>query len=367
MKPDTTRTKGFFADKNRAFWLLQGGGWAGYFFLRAFGGLANSMGINYILPALIVTATGFSLTLLMSAAYRRIIRMRPVFVWTLTLLVIVVASSVFSILEVWAHARFFNPEFRPEGVQFFGAILLDLSVLGAWSGLYYGINFYLMLSQQTEDMLKAQAQASQASLAMLRYQVNPHFLFNTLNSISTLVLLKDERANSMLSRLSSFLRYSLSEDPGTRVSLEQELAALKLYFDIERMRFEDRLQTSFDIEPGAEKVCIPSMILQPLAENAVKYAVTPQEEGASIMVSARRVGQDRVFIDVADTGPGLNAARPIFVDGTGVGLKNIRDRLAESYGDKASFMLADRPEGGVVARLDIPYDTNTGKLEEPSA
>ncbi|MGB7405561.1 MAG: histidine kinase, partial [Pacificimonas sp.] len=302
MRPDTLRNKGFFADKNRAFWMMQIGGWTGYFLLRSLNGLANAMGISFILPTLIVTATGFSITLLMSAAYRRIIQMRAVYVWTLTALVIAIAAPVFSVIEVWAHARFYNVGYEPQGIEFLGAILLDLAILGAWTGLYYGINFYLMLSTQTETMLKVEAQASRASLEMLRYQVNPHFLFNTLNSISTLVLLKDERANAMLSRLSSFLRYSLAEEPGSTVTLEQELEALKLYFDIERMRFEERLQTSFDIDPFAAKACVPSLILQPLAENAVKYAVTPLEEGAEISISARRVGDDRIFIDVSDTG-----------------------------------------------------------------
>ena len=364
MTPDTLRSRGFFSDKNRAFWLLQCSGWFGYLLLRFFGGLANSTGVTFLLPSLIVTATGFSITLLMAAAFRQIIRMKPVFVWTLSLAVIAVAAPLFSILEVWAHGRFYDPGYQPEGIEFFGAILLDLAVLAAWTGLYYGINFYLMLSYQSENMLKVQAQASEASLAMLRYQVNPHFLFNTLNSISTLVLLKDERANAMLSRLSSFLRYSLAEDPGSRVTLEQELKALKLYFEIERMRFEDRLQTRFDIDPDAARAYVPSLILQPLAENAIKYAVTPQEEGAEIAVSARLVSSNRVFIEVSDTGPGLKADRPAFVDGAGVGLQNIRERLAQAYGDEAGFMLAERPEGGVVARLDIPYQTESPRPEK---
>ena len=106
---------------------------------------------------------------------------------------------------------------------------------------------------------------------MLRYQLNPHFLFNTLNSISTLVLLKQTApANAMLTRLSSFLRHTLVTEPGGKVTVEQEVEMLKLYLDIERMRFEDRLQTDFRLEPGAGHACIPSMLLQPLVENAIK-------------------------------------------------------------------------------------------------
>ena len=140
---------------------------------------------------------------------------------------------------------------------------------------------------------------------MLRYQLNPHFLFNTLNSISTLVLLKQtERANAMLSRLSSFLRYTLANEPTARVPLAQEVETLKLYLEIERMRFEDRLRPSFDIDPRVTRARLPSLLLQPLVENAIKYAVTPQEEGAEIKISAQQVG-NRVQITVSDTGPGL--------------------------------------------------------------
>ena len=298
------RNETFFADKNRAFWILQGGGWGAYLLLRVLGGLANRMGLSFILPTIIVTATGFSLTLLMAAAYRRIIAMRPVFVWTLTLLILGSASALFSVLEVFAHATFYEPGWKPQGIEFLGAILLDFSVLGAWTGLYYGINYYLLLAAQSERMLKVSAQANSAQLEMLRYQLNPHFLFNTLNSISTLVLLKQtERANAMLSRLSSFLRYSLVGEREGLATIAQEAEALKLYLDIERTRFEERLRTRFDIAPQAMAARLPSLLLQPIVENAIKYAVTPLEDGADIHIDARVMG-DRLVITVADTGPG---------------------------------------------------------------
>lgn len=350
------RNQGFFADKNRAFWVLQGAGWGFYLVLRTTSGLANGMGIAFVLPAILATATGFSLTLLMASAYRRIIRMKPVFVWSLSLAVLISASAVFSVLEVWAHATFYDQSWRPRGVEFFGAILLDLSVLGAWTGLYYGINFYLMLAAQSERMLRIAAQANEAQLAMLRYQLNPHFLFNTLNSISTLVLLKQtERANAMLSRLSSFLRYSLVGEPTQLVTLAQEIEALKLYLDIEKMRFEDRLRPSFDIEPRALDARLPSLLLQPLVENSVKYAVTPLEEGADVRIAARVAG-DRLIIDISDSGPGLTDAssRPTSLS-SGVGLSNIRDRLAQAYGMGHRFETGNRQPQGFGVIIDIPY------------
>src|SRR3546814_3627222 len=140
---------------------------------------------------------------------------------------------------------------------------------------------------------------------MLRYQLNPHFPFNTLNSISTRVLLKQtEPANAMLTRLSGFLRHTLVAEPGAQVTLAQEIETLQLYLDIERMRFERRLRTQFRIEDRATRALLPSMLLQPLVENAIKYAVSPQEEGARITLSARVIGET-LRITVEDTGPGL--------------------------------------------------------------
>ena len=354
------RTQSFFSDKNRAFWVLQGGGWGAYFVLRALGGLANKMGLTFILPTFVVTLTGFSLTLLMAAAFRRIIRMRPIWMWPLTLLIVAVAALLFSVIEVRFHAWLYEPGWNPVGIEFFGAILLDLSVLGAWTALYYGINYYLLLSAQSERMLKVAAQANAAQLAMLRYQLNPHFLFNTLNSISTLVLLKHtERANAMLSRLSSFLRYSLVGDPTQLVTLAQEVEALKLYLDIERMRFEERLRFAVNVEPRAMQGQIPSLLLQPLVENAVKYAVTPMEEGAEISLDARLAG-DRLIVSLADTGPGLNDAAPKLNPSSGVGLANIRDRLAQAYGNDHRFELGPNHPHGLIVTIDIPYMPGLG-------
>ncbi len=357
--PNSRPRQSFFHDKNRAFWTLQSGGWGAYLLLRSLGGLANKMGISFILPTIIVTATGFSLTLLMAAAYRRIIRMRPVFVWTLTLALLAVASALFSFLEVWAHATFFQPGWKPQGIEFLGAILLDFSVLGAWSGLYYGINYYLLLSEQSERMTKVAAQANSAQLEMLRYQLNPHFLFNTLNSISTLVLLKQtERANAMLSRLASFLRYSLVGEREGLATVAQEAEALKLYLDIERTRFEARLRTRFDIAPDVMEARLPSLLLQPIVENAIKYAVTPSEDGADIVIDARRIGE-RLVLTVADTGPGLQASGdgPTSEGGTNVGLANIRDRLVQAYGDDHRFELADNSPHGLIVLIELPYQT----------
>jgi two-component system LytT family sensor kinase len=354
--PFRLRQEPFFDDKNRAFWILQSVGWAGYFVLRTLSGIANAMGWTFVVHTALLTATGYSITLLMAALYRRLIKMRPIFTWAISIVIVLLASASFSAIETWSHATFVRPGLRPQGLEFFSAILLDFSLLAAWSSLYYGINYYLLLEQQSDQLLRLEHQASNAQLAMLRYQLNPHFLFNTLNSISTLVLLKQtERANAMLSRLSSFLRYTLVNEPTAQVTVEQEVETLKLYLEIEKMRFEERLRPRFHIDPAVAHARLPSLLLQPLVENAIKYAVTPQEEGAEIAVEARKIGE-RVMITVADTGPGADgqALQPGQTS-TGVGLANIRDRLAQAYGAEHRFETQTNISGGFSVIIEIPY------------
>jgi LytS/YehU family sensor histidine kinase len=288
--------------------------------------------------------------------------MAPVWTLLLSLLAVMVAATTFSVIETWSVSTFLKPNFRPVGVEYLGAILLNFTLLAAWTALYYGINYFLLLEDEIRQREKLEGQASTAQLAMLRYQLNPHFLFNTLNSISTLVLLKQtERANAMLARLSSFLRYTLANEPTAKVTLAQEVETLKLYLEIEKMRFEDRLRPHFRIEPETIGARLPSLLLQPLIENAIKYAVTPAENGADMWITATREGQ-AVRIEVADNGNGEGAdlaASP----STGVGLANIRDRLAQAYGDNHRFETHSEITGGFRVFIDIPFQIE--EAEEP--
>lgn len=346
----------FFEDKNRAFWILQSSGWSGYFLLRTISGIAAGMGWMLLVHTLLLTATGYSLTLLMASLFRRLIKMMPIWTLVLSFIAVILASGTFSVIETWSVATFIKPQFRPAGVEYLSAILLDFALLTAWTALYYGINYFLLLEMEIRQREKLEGQASTAQLAMLRYQLNPHFLFNTLNSISTLVLLKQtERANAMLARLSSFLRYTLANEPTAKVTLAQEVETLKLYLEIEKMRFEDRLRPHFRIESETIGARLPSLLLQPLIENAIKYAVTPAENGADIWITACREGQ-AVRIEVADNGDGDGldfAASP----STGVGLANIRDRLSQAYGGSHRFDTRKNERGGFSVILEIPYET----------
>jgi hypothetical protein len=151
----------FFEDKNRAFWFLQSLGWAGYFFLRSLSGFANSMGPMWIVHTALLTATGYSLTLLMGALFRRLIKMKVIWTALLSLGAVVIAAMAFSIIETWSYATFLKPDARPAGFEYLGAILLNFALLAAWAALYYGINYYILLEEQiTQRERLAQAYGS---------------------------------------------------------------------------------------------------------------------------------------------------------------------------------------------------------------
>jgi sensor histidine kinase YesM len=357
----------FFANKNQAFWRLQAAGWGGALVLRAMSSIANGQPASFLVLVLIATVTGFSLSLILSVIYRILITQRALITWGVTALVLPVAVTLYAFIDAWVIGLY-----RPDSAASFAQLLigvfyLDMTLLAAWSALYYAINFYLQIEEQNDQLIRLENQATQAQLAMLRYQLNPHFLFNTLNSISTLVLLKQtEPANAMLSRLSAFLRYTLVNEPAGRVTVAQEVETLKLYLDIERMRFEERLRTTFNIDEASRAGLLPSLLLQPLVENAIKYAVGPQESGAEITITTQLVGS-MLRITVSDTGPGLqnsaadNRLSGVTFDGgepvsTGVGLANIRDRLAQAYGDQHRFEIMDPPEGGFTVLIEIPFE-----------
>jgi signal transduction histidine kinase len=350
----------FFGNKVRAFWNLQILGWAAWLGLRGVSGLANGQSFSFLIPQTISAITGFSLSLILSVCYRTLISRRPLLMWGVSFGLAGLATALWAFIDAWV-AQIQNPASEAGFTSLLlGAVYIDATSLGAWSALYFAINYFLQLEEQSDRMLRLEAQAASAQLAMLRYQLNPHFLFNTLNSISTLVLLKQaEPANAMLSRLSAFLRYTLANEPTAQVTLAQEIETLKLYLDIEKMRFEERLRPHFAIDPVVARARLPSLLLQPLVENAIKYAVTPQEDGADITISAQLAGQN-VRITVSDTGVGLSADRAdpttgVATESTGVGLANIRDRLAQAFGDQHRFDVQSGAEGGFTVIIEFPF------------
>jgi len=236
---------------------------------------------------------------------------------------------------------------------------VNLFLLGSWAGFYFGINYYLKLRNEMERALLSARLADQAQLKMLRYQLNPHFLFNTLNAISTLVLEQDgKQANSMLTKLSAFLRYSLDSDPLQKTTLAEEVRALELYLAIEKARFADRLNVVFDIDDDAMGAYVPSLILQPAIENAIKYAIAQMEMGGEIRIVAKREG-DALHMRVCDNGPNAPEDPSALLRDAknGVGLVNMRDRINYLYQDRGEFRLSHVEPKGLCVAFKIPFET----------
>ena len=227
-------------------------------------------------------------------------------------------------------------------------------LLIAWASLYFALLAVaeVRLAERRAGEFREAAKA--AELRSLRYQVNPHFLFNTLNSLSAMVMTgKVDRAERMIQTISRFYRHSLAEDPTSDVALEQEFDLQKLYLDIEAVRFPERLVPRFDLPRSLEDARVPGMILQPLVENSVKYAVSAVSRPVTVTIAAREEF-DRLVITVSDDGPGV----PAGVDhGFGIGLVNVRDRLEARFG--TDVVLSSGPvEGGYKTEIRIPLTRN---------
>jgi len=257
--------------------------------------------------------------------------------------------------------------------DFGGWLFPSLFVFFTWAALYHGIKYYQFLqreqevavraeSAQRQEALKriqAEAEAKEAQMQLLRYQLNPHFLFNTLNSVSALVTAKRANdANRMLLNLSKFLRFSLEQERIPMTTLREELAALQLYLDIEKVRFSDRLELVLDIAPDAYRCEVPSLLLQPLVENAVKYAISKSEGGGTIQVTAR-IKDGSLDLAVEDSGADSDNARKAAESaqddtGLGVGLQNVRQRLETVFGASAHCRPTSSVLGGMRVEICIP-------------
>lgn len=345
-----------FRDRGRLFWILNIAGWAGYMATAWLGALAHEKPESYFAVIVATAVSGFLLTLPMRWLLRRLWESSLLKLATTMIVACYVLAFGWRWLQNFLYYDWVKQSWQPEHLMdYVSGVMGSFYILLCWSGLYFGIKYYQRLQDQTEQTLKATAAAHQAQLKMLRYQLNPHFLFNTLNAISTLILDgANETANKAVSGLSDFLRYTLDNDPMSRVTLGSELQALDLYLEIEKVRFADRLIIEKSIEAGALGALVPSLILQPLIENAIKYAISPSEDGGTLKISAR-VHHGMLIMQLADTGPGLgngvNSGKSC-----GVGLKNIRERLQQLYGDDQAFTLAPNEPTGLIATINIPFE-----------
>jgi two-component system, LytTR family, sensor kinase len=237
----------------------------------------------------------------------------------------------------------------------FEGVLYATFILISWSGLYFSIKHYQALQTERERVLEAEALARQARLQALRYQLNPHFLFNTLNSISTLISEGDStRANGTLTQLAGLLRSTLEEDVLQEVPLRREIGVAQEYLGIEKVRLGDRLNVVLKISPETLDALVPAFLLQPLIENAIRHGIAPRPEGGTVRIETYRSGK-HFRLNVSDDGVGDQSPES---QGErtrgGIGLANSIERLRVLYGADHRLVVNWPAEGGCRIEVEFP-------------
>jgi two-component system, LytTR family, sensor kinase len=265
----------------------------------------------------------------------------------------VVACSIAKIALFHGYRLLLLPENVGRGLGRAIALSTITEVMAFWAtlGVVLALEYYRQLREREAQAARLEVQLAEARLDALTSQLQPHFLFNTLHGVSTLMHRDVDAADSMLTRLADLLRRTLREESRHEVPIEEELELLRLYLGIMELRFRDRLSVSLDIDPAAHGALVPRLVLQPLVENALQHGIARRAGAGRVNVQAQREN-GALLLRVQDDGPGSPA------DGfprEGIGLSNTRRRLRELYGDEQSLTLGGAPEGGLVVQLSIPF------------
>jgi len=346
--------------RSRLFWLLQTSGWLlflvvslAYFQVR--GILTAAILERYATAA----AAGFLATLVLRFLYKTLnIKDRPI----LSLSLLAVAFSFLGAnVQIWTSDLLKLPFSGSKALaanlsvmSYLGRVIWWMTPVIGWSALYFGINFWQQWTVQKERTEKAEALVQTAQLQMLRYRLNPHFLFNALNSIRALISDDKTSAKSMITELSEFLRYALVSKNYVNVPFKDEIESVRHYFNIQKMRYENKLDVAFEVDPAAEEYPVASFLIYPLAENAVRHGLRTSPLPLSIRVKAE-VRQGRLQVEIINSGSWVKDPGP---DGNGVvgqGLDNVRRRLAESYPGKHHLDIFEK-DGFVHVQLSIQND-----------
>ena len=312
---------------------------------------------SYLAPRLIVTAVGVALSFAIAQVHTRS-RGKPIVPRLLIAATAAFAGAVlhasanFGVFHLFMPARSFA---EGAGMAYIFAVLQWFWAYTALSALLLSVVYAAELGDRERRMAVLQREAHTAHLRALRYQLNPHFMFNTLNSIASLVSARQvDTAEQMVENLSDFLRAGLALDPNEDIPLAREIELQSLYLAIEEVRFPDRLRVVIDVPAALNGVMVPSLITQPLIENAVRHAVATSTEPVELRILAREEGA-RVRIEISDSGGSGGA--PISRgggSGTSVGLSNVRERLSARYGEACGFEAGRRPDGGYRVAFTVP-------------
>ncbi|MBI9069289.1 MAG: histidine kinase [Salinivirgaceae bacterium] len=339
---------------NKLFWILQTVGWAlyyisyvliFYFGKMKWGDKQETFDLKNFLLFSLTYILAFLFTLILRYIYRYFYNKIEKLIW-LPVIILLASFSISALMHFidlyvshyfWGEKGAMVLKARLSFRYFIMGNYNHLVVFTGWSALYFGIKYAFDWQQEKGRSRDAEMMAQKAQMAMLRYQLNPHFLFNSLNSIRALVDENQDHAKEMITELSEFLRYSLLHKDTTFVTLSNELEAVKHYFSIEKKRFEEKLEISYNIADNTKNLQILSFLLHPLIENAVKYGMKTSTMPLKISVGAQKTGVG-LMLEICNSGKWIERnGDENHSGGTGTGLKNVEKRLENAYEDNYRF------------------------------
>ena len=344
-------------ERRKLFWLFQIGGWTAYAIVAFLSTIPFASDAGAIAYRAALTGSCFAGSFVLHVVCRQ--QWRHGFRFPRSLVIVLVWSSILTCLcaAIALKAEYvLGTQLRPFTLLIgLTAITSAGFIFLSWSALYFGIKYYQTVEAEGRRVLAAENAARESELRALRYQVHPHFLFNTLNAISTLVVEgNNETATSMITRLADFFRATLEGPAANEVSLEDELFLTTQYLEIEKLRLGDRLRVDIKVDPALLSCSVPHLVLQPLVENSIRHGIAPRRGTGTVSIAADR-DQDNLTVMVVDDGLGKSSrSGSENGDHIGIGLKNIDQRLRELYGDSGRLELIWPPAGGCQAILKIP-------------
>jgi two-component system LytT family sensor kinase len=340
------------------FWVLQLVGWGAYASIVSIGVAPHLQNHGIVAYEVIFVLSAFLASFVLRLVCRRLWRQNTP--WPSTMFQVVLTSGMLAI-PCAVSAQLGELIVRGEPIKWhsvlvaFEGVLYATFILISWSVVYLLIQYYQALQTERERALESEALARQARLQALRYQLNPHFLFNTLNAISTLILEGDSNgANGILTQLARLLRSTLDENMSLEIPLQREIAMTQEYIAIEKARLGERLNFILSISPETLDVLVPALLLQPLVENAIRHGIGRRAEGGTLRIEASRIGE-QLNINVSDDGMGTQSPQSEEErERGGIGLANTIERLRVLYGADHRLVVKWPAEGGCSIEVQFP-------------
>ncbi|HET9388127.1 MAG TPA: histidine kinase [Steroidobacteraceae bacterium] len=339
--------------RDTLFWLLQGVGWLLFGLMMLGYELIWQSPMPALVDDLALVATGLALTTGFRIFYRSRRRRRdsPAALLVMAIILCLLGSPAWYFGQTLLVQPLL-PESMPRPQWLLsGLFLYYIFILATWNLLYFGTHGWMSLQLERRRAERAEAMAQSARLRALQSQLEPHFLFNTLNSISSLVAARQhEGAATMIALLSDFLRLTLKTGGTPEITVREEIGFVHQYLDIQKLRFGERLSFTVQVGPEALPAMVPTLLLQPLVENALKHGILPRAAGGRIVVTVQTQGE-RLLLRVEDDGPGLVRTPSM---SPGVGLSNTATRLSELYGSHGTLYVGRSALGGAAVDIGVP-------------